>query len=70
MTALGLDSELVHLRRIASKGTSAHRQVSLYRDLRKAGMSRIEALKEVCRWLCSSTEAGYFIQNQPRADAA
>ena len=70
MTALGLDSEAAHLRRIAASGTSAHRQVSFYRDLRKAGVARIAALKEVCRWLCSSTEAGYFVQNQPRADAA
>jgi glutamate---cysteine ligase / carboxylate-amine ligase len=70
MAALGLDSEVAHLRRIAANGTSAHRQVSLYRDLRKAGVPRIAALKEVCRWLCSSTEAGYFVQNQPRADAA
>ena len=70
MTALGLESEAAHLRRIAANGTSAHRQISFYRDLRKSGVPRISALKEVCRWLCNSTEAGYFVQNQPRADAA
>ncbi len=70
LAALGLDSEMAHLRRIAADGTSAHRQLALYRDLRKAGVPRIAALKQVSRWLCSSTEAGYFVENQPQADAA
>jgi glutamate---cysteine ligase / carboxylate-amine ligase len=70
LTALGLESEVAHLRRIAANGTSAHRQVAFYRDLRKAGMPRVGALKEVSRWLHSSTEVGYFVENQPHANAA
>jgi len=70
LTALGLESEVIHLRRIAANGTSAHRQLAFYRDLRNAGMPRVGALKEVSRWLCGSTEVGHFIENQPRADAA
>ena len=70
LTALGLDSEVAHLRRIAANGTSAHRQLVFYRDLRKAGMPRVGALKEVSRWLRNSTEVGSFVDNQPRADAA
>jgi glutamate---cysteine ligase / carboxylate-amine ligase len=70
LTALGLEPEVVHLGRIAANGTSAHRQLAFYRVLRKAGKPRVAALKEVSRWLCSSTEVGYFVENQPRADAA
>jgi hypothetical protein len=71
LTSLGLDSEVAPpLRQIAANGTSAHRQLVLYRDLRKAGMPRVGALKEVSRWLRNSTEVGSFVDSQPRADAA
>ena len=70
LAALGLDSEIAHLGRIAANGTSAHRQLAFYRDLRKAGMPRVSALKEVSSWLRNSTEVGLFVENQPRADAA
>jgi glutamate---cysteine ligase / carboxylate-amine ligase len=70
LTALGLEPEVAHLRRIAANGTSAHRQLAFYRDLCKSGKPRVAALKELSRWLCSSTEVGYFVENQPRADAA
>jgi glutamate---cysteine ligase / carboxylate-amine ligase len=70
LTALGLEPEVARLGRIAANGTSAHRQLAFYRDLRKAGKPRVAALKELSRWLCSSTEVGYFVENPPRADAA
>jgi carboxylate-amine ligase len=70
LAALGLDPEIAHLGRIAANGTSAHRQLAFYRDLRKAGMPRVSALKEVSSWLRNSTEVGLFVENQPRADAA
>jgi glutamate---cysteine ligase / carboxylate-amine ligase len=59
--ALGCEAELAHLGVIAARGTSAHRQLALYRALRSAGRPHVWALREVIRWLRLSSEAGEFI---------
>jgi glutamate---cysteine ligase / carboxylate-amine ligase len=59
--ALGCEAELAHLQAVAARGTSAHRQLALYRALRSAGRPHVWALREVVRWLRLSSEAGDLI---------
>jgi carboxylate-amine ligase len=58
---LGLDAQAAHLRAIPGQGTSAHRQLALYRALRKSGRAPRQAMRDVTKWLRVSTEAGAFV---------
>jgi glutamate---cysteine ligase / carboxylate-amine ligase len=57
---LGIDHDLLYLRTIRERGTSAHLQLELFHRLTKEGMRWRTALQEVAKWLRSSTEAGTF----------
>jgi carboxylate-amine ligase len=48
-------SALDRLDRVLIVGTSADRQVEIYEERRKSGMSRVEALKGVVDWLAEET---------------
>jgi len=65
IAAFGHEAEAEHLRRIVRRGTSAHRQIEVYRALRAEGHRA--ALRGVTRWLMASTEAGDFVPLEPRA---
>jgi carboxylate-amine ligase len=67
---LGHHSAAFRLRQIVRQGTSAHRQLVLYRRLSSVGVPHANALKEVSGWLAASTEAGYFIERQSGSVAA
>lgn len=67
--ALDCEAEVAHARRILERGTSAHRQLAIYRAGRAAGLARTEALREVVRWLRLSTEQGDFVE-EPAGEAA
>jgi carboxylate-amine ligase len=58
--ALDCGQELEHARRIVQRGTSAHRQLAIYRQWRQAGASRLLALRQVVAWLMAASvpEAG------------
>jgi carboxylate-amine ligase len=60
LSELGLEVQADHLQAIATQGTSAHRQLALYRALRKAGRAPRQAMRDVTKWLRASTEAGAF----------
>lgn len=67
--ALGCSEELAKLKAIPGRGTSAHRQVAIYNATRNAGRTPAFALREVVRWLRTSTEAGALISAEtPPAD--
>jgi carboxylate-amine ligase len=70
VAALGLEREMAHLRAILRRGTSAHRQIELYRALRKAGRTRPAAMRDVARWLRAATEAGDLLEEAPASAAA
>lgn len=53
--ALGCASRLEALRGIVASGSSADRQIAVYREARDAGASRLEALRAVVDWLASTT---------------
>jgi carboxylate-amine ligase len=53
--ALGCASALDRLDRVLEAGTSADRQIEIYEEQRKAGRSRVEALKVVVDWLAEET---------------
>jgi glutamate---cysteine ligase / carboxylate-amine ligase len=61
IAALGIEREIAHLRVIALRGTSAHRQLSLYRDLRNQGAPQGASMRTVSQWLQDSTESGDFM---------
>lgn len=69
-TALGVETELAHTRRIVERGTSAHRQIAVHDAARGAGLAPRAALREVVRWLMVSTEAGCFAEELMPAEAA
>ncbi len=52
---LACASALERLDRVLAEGTSADRQVEIYEEQRKAGLSRVEALKVVVDWLAEET---------------
>lgn len=66
---LDCEAEVSHAERILDRGTSAHRQLAIYRAGRAAGQTRVEALREVVRWLRLSTEQGDFVE-EPAGKAA
>lgn len=67
--ALGCEDDVAHARRILARGTSAHRQLAIYKAERAAGQTRVQALREVVRWLRLSTEQGDFVE-EPAGKAA
>jgi carboxylate-amine ligase len=56
--ALSCSREVAHARKILTRGTSAHRQLSVYDDARQRGASDREALKAVVAFLINETAAG------------
>lgn len=59
--ALKVEREVDHTRTIVSRGTSAQRQVALYKAFRSAGRPHVASVREVLRWLRLSTETGDFV---------
>ena len=55
--ALGCDAALAHLDTVLAGGTSADRQVAIYRAARDAGRQRLTAVKEVIDWAAAETRA-------------
>ena len=55
--ALGCEREVAHLRTIVRDGTSAHRQLTVYRGERNRCRTREEALGGVVDWLVGTTES-------------
>jgi carboxylate-amine ligase len=53
--ALGCEREIAHLRSIVRNGTSAHRQLAVYRGERNRCRSRDQALGGVVDWLIGTT---------------
>lgn len=58
VAALGIEAEFDHLWRILHTGTSAHRQLAIYRECRAQGLSRSEALQAVVDWLAQASVPG------------
>jgi carboxylate-amine ligase len=58
---LGIESEVGALRAILHRGTSAHRQLALYRQWGGQGRTSKDAMRAVTKWLRASTEAGQFV---------
>ena len=56
--ALGCTAEVAHARKIRERGTSAHRQLDLYRQATDEGADRKEALVKVVDWLIEETLEG------------
>jgi carboxylate-amine ligase len=56
--ALGCAAEVERARDIVRRGTSAHRQLAVYRAAVEAGAAREEALRAVVDWLIEETVAG------------
>ncbi|MGD1886216.1 MAG: carboxylate-amine ligase [Cohaesibacteraceae bacterium] len=65
--ALGCLAELEHARTIKTRGTSADRQLSLYRDKLESGHSAEDALRDVVDFLVDETVA---LENTPAADVS
>jgi glutamate---cysteine ligase / carboxylate-amine ligase len=59
--ALQLAPQIEHLRTLQKRGTAAHLQLALYRNLLKSGLRHRQALLEVAKWLRASTEVGDFV---------
>jgi carboxylate-amine ligase len=55
--ALGCEDAVAHLSRIVSQGTSADRQIALYRKAKAEGRRGLTALKEVIDWAARETQA-------------
>ena len=55
--ALGCEQEVARVRRIVAEGTSADRQLALFKDLVDAGRTPDGALKGVVSWLAGETTA-------------
>lgn len=53
---LGCTSETEKARHILARGTSAHRQMEIYREARARGASRTAALRDVVDWLIATTQ--------------
>jgi carboxylate-amine ligase len=54
--ALGCEEEIAGLDRIIADGTSADRQIALYKDAVAGGRQRLTVLKEVVDWLANETQ--------------
>jgi carboxylate-amine ligase len=55
--ALGCRTEIAHLQRIATGGTSADRQIAIFNDARAAGRRRATAICDVIDWVGAETLA-------------
>jgi glutamate---cysteine ligase / carboxylate-amine ligase len=55
---LGCSAEIEHARDIVARGTSADRQLSIYREARLQGADEREALNAVVDWLIAETVVG------------
>jgi glutamate---cysteine ligase / carboxylate-amine ligase len=55
--ALGCVNEIRHVHVIAAQGTSADRQIAIFRKATAAGRRRLTALKEVIDWAAAETQA-------------
>jgi carboxylate-amine ligase len=55
--ALGCTDTLAHLDTIVAEGTSADRQIAVYRAARDAGRQRLTAVKDVIDWAAAATRA-------------
>jgi carboxylate-amine ligase len=51
----GCQAEIEHSRRILARGTSAHRQLAVFRDSVAKGAAAADALKHVVDWLIEET---------------
>ncbi|MDX3970639.1 MAG: hypothetical protein QHD01_29160 [Bradyrhizobium sp.] len=58
MSRLGIEDDIRHLKSIPKSGASAHLQLEYFRSARKFGRSPREAIRDVTKWLRTSTEAG------------
>jgi len=67
---LGIGHDVSHLLTIKERGSSAHRQIAMYKTLRKEGHARNRAMRDVAKWLRSCTEAGGFGETAPLKSAA
>ncbi len=56
--AFGCVTEVEHARTIVRRGTSAHRQLAIYREAVAGGAAREDALRAVVDWLIEETVAG------------
>ena len=61
---LGVEGDLAHLRTIAKRGTSAHRQLEIFEHCRSQRLPAKRAMQEVAKWLRVSTESGSFSDNE------
>jgi carboxylate-amine ligase len=61
IVALGLEREMAHVLKIRERGTSAHLQLRMYKQLRREGQPHKRALQEVGRWLQACSGCGYFL---------
>jgi carboxylate-amine ligase len=48
-------AEIETVREIVRRGTSAHRQMAIYEDGRRRGLSRVDAVRDVVDWLIKTT---------------
>jgi carboxylate-amine ligase len=55
IASFGCEAEIAHLDRILAQGTSADRQVDIFRQARAAGRQRMVAIKEVVDWAAATT---------------
>jgi len=53
--ALDCEAEVMHLREIVARGTSAHRQVEVYEQAKKDGAGKKDALRQVVKYLIDET---------------
>ncbi len=61
---LGCAAAFDRLEHILATGTSAHHQLALYAEKRKAGAGRLDALKHVVDWLAEQTTSTGVTQGQ------
>ena len=54
----GCVAEIEHANTILDRGTSAHRQIAVYRQARENGAEELEALRAVVDWLAEETVRG------------
>ena len=56
--ALGCEAQVEHVRRILSRGTSAHRQLALFRQLRDEGLAKELVGPRIVQHLIAETGKG------------
>jgi len=60
--ALDCEAEVTHVRKIVARGTSAHRQVTVYEEAVAGGAAHEEALRAVVLFLIEETAVGATVQ--------